>query len=79
MDALEEVLLQADIGSATSQQILTDLRRYAKTNTVTSDDILPVLRERLVEALTPRDGSGGLNFCDVPGEPTGKLCSCVVS
>mgnify|MGYP001419505860 CR=1 FL=1 len=51
-------------------QIINDLRQYAKTNEVTADDILPVLRERLVQALTPPEGQGGLNFCNVENEPT---------
>ncbi len=70
MESLEEVLVQADIGAATSMQIINDLRQYAKTNEVTADDILPVLRERLVQALTPPEGQGGLNFCNVENEPT---------
>ena len=70
MEALEEVLVQADIGAATSMQIINDLRKYAKTNEVTAEDILPVLRERLVQALTPPQGQGGLNFCNIENEPT---------
>ena len=50
---LEEVLLQGDIGSATTAAILSDLRYYARTNKLKEEDILPVLRARLVESLTP--------------------------
>ena len=50
---LEEVLLQADIGSSTTATILADVRTYAKTNKVQMDDILPILRARLIEALMP--------------------------
>ena len=58
---LEEVLLQADIGSSTTSTILADLRSYAKTNQLMEmDDILPVLRARLIEALTPREVSPGV-------------------
>jgi fused signal recognition particle receptor len=67
---LEEVLLQADIGATTSQTILKDLRAYAKSNKVTPDDIQAVLRERLIEALKPPDGAGGINFSPVLDEPT---------
>jgi signal recognition particle GTPase len=54
---LEDVLLQADIGVATTNVIIEDLRSYAKREGLTKDDILPVLRARLVEALTPPSAS----------------------
>ena len=66
---LEEVLLQADLGSVTSGAIVEDLRRYARKEGLAVDDILPVLRARLIEALTPVGGHVGLNFAP-PGEPT---------
>lgn len=50
---LEDVLLQADIGSATTSIIIDDLRSYAKREGLNKEDILPVLRARLIEALTP--------------------------
>jgi len=56
LDSLEEVLLQADIGSTTTNQIIDDLRSYAQTNQISSEDVLPILRERLIEALTPPIG-----------------------
>ena len=67
---LEEVLLQADIGASTSAIILDDLRRYAKTSELKAEDILPVLRERLIEALTPPENTGGINFSSIANEPT---------
>ena len=67
---IEEVLLQADIGAATSSQILSDLRSYSKTNKLTESDILPVLRERLIEALTPPGDTGKLIFSKDAAEPT---------
>ena len=70
LEKLEEVLLQADIGAATSSQILSDLRSYSKTNKLTEADILPVLRERLIEALTPPGESGKLIFSNDAAEPT---------
>jgi len=59
LNSLEEVLLQADIGSSTTTAILNDLRSYAKSNRLQVDDILPVLRARLIEALTPNPSSSG--------------------
>ncbi len=70
LERIEEVLLQADIGAATSSQILSDLRSYSKTNKLTESDILPVLRERLIEALTPPGETGKLNFSNDTTEPT---------
>eukprot|EP00981_Chlorochromonas_danica_P005148 scaffold1036_cov169-Ochromonas_danica.AAC.28 len=52
LERLEETLLQADIGYSTTQTILEDLRQYAKTESLQEEDITPVMRERLIEALT---------------------------
>lgn len=70
LEKIEEVLLQADIGAVTSSQIINDLRIYSKTNKLEEGDILPVLRERLIEALTPSGDEGTLNFSNTTGEPT---------
>jgi signal recognition particle GTPase len=48
---LEAVLLQADIGSVTTTKIIDDLRSYARREGLKEDDILPILRARLIEAL----------------------------
>lgn len=66
---LEEVLMQADIGATTSMAIIDDLRRYARNQGLAQDDILPVLRARLIEALSPPSGTSGINFA-TGGEPT---------
>jgi hypothetical protein len=42
-----------DIGMTTTNIIIEDLRNYAKQQELGVDDILPVLRARLIEALTP--------------------------
>ena len=52
LEKLEELLLQSDIGAATSFSIINDLREYAKSNSLEADDILPVLRARLIDSLT---------------------------
>ena len=59
---IEDVLLQADIGASTTATILGDLKSYAQTNKLQVDDILPVLRARLVEALTPPGIERGIRF-----------------
>ena len=69
---LEEVLMQADIGATTALAIIEDLRKYARNNDLLADDILPILRSRLIEALTPQNNSTrGINFSPIDsGEPT---------
>lgn len=52
LDKLEEVLLQSDIGVATTSQIISDLAAYARTQGLEQSMILPVLRSRLIESLT---------------------------
>jgi len=70
LEALEDVLLQADIGATTTNGIIADLRQYAKSESLQEGDILPVLRQRLVEALQPPPGtSSGLLFSNT-SEPT---------
>ena len=76
LESLEEVLIQADIGSSTTNTILSDLRTYAKKADLKEDDILPVLRARLIESLTPPDNGAnstttqGLLTSLDPTEPT---------
>lgn len=62
LEKLEDALLQADIGSKTTTQILQDLRAYAVREGLTKDDVLPILRQRLIEALTPEKDTGNINF-----------------
>ena len=62
LEKLEETLLQADIGGTTTNTIINDLRNYAKTENLQAEDILPVLRARLIEALNPDAYHRGLNF-----------------
>jgi signal recognition particle GTPase len=52
LEKLEEVLLQSDIGVATTSQIISDLAAYARTQGLEQSMILPVLRSRLIESLT---------------------------
>ena len=60
LEKLEELLLQSDIGPVTTSQIISDLGNYAKTEGLEADDIVPVLRARLIEALTPPEGKDNL-------------------
>ena len=68
LEKLEELLLQSDIGSSTSSKIINDLNQYAKSAGLQADDILPVLRARLIEALTPPIGSSELKISAGVGE-----------
>jgi fused signal recognition particle receptor len=71
LSRLEDVLLQADIGASVTSTIISDLRSYARREGLQQEDIAPVLRARLVEALTPPEGNSGLNFTSVDsGLPT---------
>ena len=45
----------ADIGAATTEQILDDLRAVAKAEKLEPDDVKSVLRLRLIEALSVKD------------------------
>ena len=62
LERLEELLLTSDIGPVTTSQIISDLSIYAKTEDLEADDILPVLRARLIEALTPPEGKENLKL-----------------
>eukprot|EP01031_Cornospumella_fuschlensis_P042311 gene42311-51671_t len=65
---LEETLLQADIGYVTTTTIIEDLRSYARTESLSEEDIVPVLRERLIEALTEKHNDTSLVMS--PTKPT---------
>lgn len=47
--------MMADIGAATTEQILDDLRAVAKAEKLEPDDVKSVLRLRLIEALSVQD------------------------
>lgn len=57
LEMIEGVLLQADIGGSTTSAIIADLQEYARTERLQEEDIIPVLRERLIEALTLKKDS----------------------
>jgi signal recognition particle GTPase len=52
MMQLEEVLMMADIGAATTGEIIDDLRAVAKEDQLDPDDVKSVLRGRLIDALS---------------------------
>jgi len=47
--------MMADIGAATTEQILDDLRAVAKADKLEPEDVKSVLRLRLIEALSVKD------------------------
>lgn len=49
---LEEVLMMADIGAATTGEIIDDLRAVAKEDQLDPEDVKSVLRGRLIDALS---------------------------
>lgn len=49
---LEEALMMADIGAATTGEILDDVRAIAKEDQLDPDDVKSVLRGRLIDALS---------------------------
>lgn len=77
LSKLEDVLLQADIGTATTSAILKDLSYIAKTEKLEPDDIMPILRSRLVEALTVPQELRGLNFAPPPPMGQKKIPSVI--
>eukprot|EP00617_Octactis_speculum_P019238 CAMPEP_0185771348 /NCGR_PEP_ID=MMETSP1174-20130828/64243_1 /TAXON_ID=35687 /ORGANISM="Dictyocha speculum, Strain CCMP1381" /LENGTH=486 /DNA_ID=CAMNT_0028457201 /DNA_START=209 /DNA_END=1669 /DNA_ORIENTATION=- len=62
LEKLEELLMMADIGGTTTDEIMTDLRRTAKDDRLDPEDIKSVLRGRLVATL---DGRGGGDLASV--------------
>ena len=69
LEKLEELLLQSDIGAVTSSTIISDLTAYAKSASLEADDIMPVLRARLIEALTPPAGMSELRIVSIDSQP----------
>lgn len=56
--------MMSDIGAATTEQILDDLRAVAKAEKLEPDDVKSVLRLRLIEALSVQDRA--LQLSSVP-------------
>lgn len=63
---LEEVLMMADIGAATTGEIIDDLRAVAKEDQLDPDDVKSVLRGRLIDALSVK--GRGMNLARQEGE-----------
>lgn len=69
LDKLEEVLMMADIGATTTEEIIDDLRAVAKAEQlIEPEDVKSVLRLRLVEALSAQDRSVRLQRPGAGGE-----------
>ena len=58
LEQLEDVLMTADIGATTTDEIITDLRSIAVEDKIDPDDIKSVLRGRLVSVL---EGGGAVD------------------
>ena len=52
LESLEEILMMADIGAATTREILSDIRSIARKDKVEPEDIKSVLRARMVASLS---------------------------
>jgi len=65
LEMIEGVLLQADIGGSTTSAIIADLQEYARTERLQEEDIIPVLRERLIEALTLKKDSSSSRYLPI--------------
>eukprot|EP01040_Poterioochromonas_malhamensis_P013905 gene13905-15345_t len=66
LSVLEATLLSADLGSSMTNTIINDLRAYSRTEKLNKEDIKPVLRARLIDALTAQNLSTSLNFQNAP-------------
>ena len=61
LEQLEEVLMMADIGGTTTDEIIEDLRNIAKEDRLEPEDIKSVLRGRLIQTLEGRGGDAALS------------------
>lgn len=68
--------MMADIGAATTGEIIDDLRAVAKADQLEPDDVKSVLRLRLIEALSAHDRNMKLSKDEV-APADGKVCPCV--
>eukprot|EP00607_Mallomonas_marina_P010151 CAMPEP_0182420130 /NCGR_PEP_ID=MMETSP1167-20130531/4680_1 /TAXON_ID=2988 /ORGANISM="Mallomonas Sp, Strain CCMP3275" /LENGTH=446 /DNA_ID=CAMNT_0024595637 /DNA_START=327 /DNA_END=1667 /DNA_ORIENTATION=- len=76
LEQLEDVLLRADLGSVTTTAVLRDVREYSRSTGegLGMQEVLAVLRSRLVQALTVPPEQRGLNLIGTtPGEPAVML------
>jgi fused signal recognition particle receptor len=66
LDGLEDALLQADLGPATANDVLSEVRslRQDSTQLFTRDDLRSILRGKLVEALRANGADSSIRFSD---------------
>ena len=70
LEQLEEVLMMADIGGTTTDEIIEDLRNIAKEDRLEPEDIKSVLRGRLIQTLEGRGGDTALSASQCGEEGT---------
>lgn len=67
LDELEELLVLSDIGIDTTEKIINDLRDKGKeAGVVSKDEIISLLKEELVSALSEAPDSHGIQFVEKP-------------
>jgi len=72
LEELEDILLQSDLGAATASEIVAEvesLRDASGGGVMSKDDLMSVLRGKLVETLNTQE-SGAIRFSTTPGKPT---------
>ena len=72
LENLEDILLQADLGTATAEDIVAEVRllRDDSTKFLSREDLLSVMRGKLMETLETTEDQGSIRFSSDPSIPT---------
>lgn len=72
LENLEDILLQADLGTATAEDIVAEVRllRDDSTKFLSREDLLSVMRGKLMETLQTTEDQGSIRFSSDPSMPT---------
>ena len=72
LEDLEDILLQADLGTATAEDIVTEVKmlREDSTKFLNREDLLSVMRGKLMETLETTEDQGSIRFSSDPNIPT---------
>lgn len=71
LEELEDILLQADLGTATATDVVAEVQslRDDSSTLLSRDDLLSIMRGKLIEALNT-EGSRTIRFSGLEGIPT---------
>ena len=70
LEDLVDVLIQADLGIATAEDIVAEVKSLRGDQALTREDLKSIMRGKLIESLEETQQAGAIQFSSVPNQPT---------